>query len=70
MWDNEHSLGNHELCEANMGIAEYLTSRGRYREAETLTTYVLAVREKLLGPKHPDTLKTIQNLAIVYHKLG
>ncbi len=32
-------------------------------EAETIYREVLALREKVLGPEHPDTLSTRHNLA-------
>lgn len=30
----------------------------------------LAIREKALGPDHPNIVKTLNNLAVLYEKLG
>jgi len=59
MWDDEHSIGNSDLGRANVKIAQYLDSQGRYGEAETLIRRVLASDEKVLGPEHKDTLWTM-----------
>ena len=44
--------------------------KGRYDEAEELYKRALTGNEEKLGPKHPDTLRTVQNLAIVYADKG
>ncbi len=36
---------------------------GKYDEAEPLYRRALAIREKALGPQHPDTATSINNLA-------
>ena len=69
-WDDEHTIGNSQLDEANYGIARYFTSRGRYSEAETLFKQVLAGQNKLLGPNHAATMRTIDCLAAVYDCQG
>ncbi|MCJ1231793.1 hypothetical protein MMC12_008472 [Toensbergia leucococca] len=43
---------------------------GRYDDAEELYKRALAGREEQLGPDHPDTLGTVENLAIVYRNKG
>jgi CHAT domain-containing protein/Flp pilus assembly protein TadD len=43
--------------------AQELRAQGQYAKAEPLLRKVLAVREELLGPKHPDTATTYHNLA-------
>ncbi|KIM72204.1 hypothetical protein PILCRDRAFT_804162 [Piloderma croceum F 1598] len=65
-WDDEHAVGDFELNRVNFGLAKYLRCRGRYSEAETLSVWVLAGREKLLGPEHPETLLAIIELAITF----
>ena len=45
-------------------------SHGRYKDAEMIFKRVLAGREEDLGPDHPDTLQTVQNLAIIYRMQG
>ena len=41
----------------------YLTKRTRYSEAEPLYRRALAIREQALGPDHPDTATSLNNLA-------
>jgi tetratricopeptide (TPR) repeat protein len=69
-WEDEHSVENPVLDKANGNIAQYLRSRGRYREAEMLYARGLANREKLLGPEHPDTLWTVNKLAMICYDQG
>ena len=42
-----------------------LQDQRKYEEAETLNRQVLKGREEVLGPKHPNTLTTIHNLALL-----
>ena len=39
---------------------------GRYAEAEPLYERALAIREKALGPDHPDVATSLNNLAVLY----
>jgi tetratricopeptide (TPR) repeat protein len=48
----------------------YLYERGRYAESEPLLEQTLALREKTLGPEHPDVAVTINNLAELYRSRG
>ena len=41
-------------------------SQGRYAEAEPLYQRALAIREKALGPDHPDVGTSLNNLAALY----
>jgi tetratricopeptide (TPR) repeat protein len=41
----------------------YLHGRASYQEAEPLFRDALAIREKVAGPKHPDTATSLNNLA-------
>src|SRR5262249_44827523 len=43
---------------------------GRFREAETMATNALAIRQKLLGPEHLDVADSLRNLAILYGSEG
>ena len=45
-------------------LAAALFFQGKYDQAETEYRAVLQLREKILGPEHPDTLKTRNNLAL------
>jgi tetratricopeptide (TPR) repeat protein len=43
---------------------------GRYAEAEPLYKRALTIREKALGPDHPDVGPPLNNLALLYHAQG
>ena len=43
---------------------------GQFAEAEKEYRAVLAIRERLLGPEHPDTLTSRNNLACVLEAQG
>ncbi len=45
-------------------------SLGAYAKAEPLFKRALAIREKVLGPEHPDTVTYLNNLAELYKSLG
>jgi tetratricopeptide (TPR) repeat protein len=51
-------------------FAGFYRNQGRYDEAEELYKRVLAGREGKLGPTHPDTLGTVENLANVLTDKG
>jgi tetratricopeptide (TPR) repeat protein len=44
--------------------------QGRYKKAERLYQRALEEWEEKLGPKHPETLRTVHNLAVVYWSQG
>ena len=46
------------------------TAQGRYAEAEPLYKRALAIREKALGPDHPDVGTSLNNLAVLYQAQG
>jgi glycyl-tRNA synthetase alpha subunit len=50
-------------------LARVYTSQDRNEEAEKLLVHVLAGRDKVLGPSHPDTQMTVRKLLSVYEKL-
>ncbi|KAF8182447.1 hypothetical protein K438DRAFT_1724930 [Mycena galopus ATCC 62051] len=43
---------------------------GKYKQSEKLLQEVLKKRKQVLGDNHPDTLRTMGNLAITYSDLG
>ncbi|MEE8511990.1 MAG: tetratricopeptide repeat protein [Acidiferrobacterales bacterium] len=45
-------------------------AHGRYGEAEPLYKRSLAIREKALGPDHPDVATSLNNLARLYSAQG
>jgi tetratricopeptide (TPR) repeat protein len=44
-------------------LAEGLFGQGRYRDAEPLHRRALEIRERVLGPEHPDTATSLSKLA-------
>ena len=51
-------------------LAGLYTHQGRYGEAEPLYRRALAIREKALGPDHPDVAQHLNSLAGLYHEQG
>jgi len=47
-----------------------LSKQGRYTEALPLAQQTLEIREKALGPEHPDTAASLNDLAGLYRYLG
>src|SRR3984893_14599216 len=50
--------------------ANALYEKGRYAEADPLYKRSLAIREKALGPDHPDVAASLNNLALLYDQQG
>jgi tetratricopeptide (TPR) repeat protein len=50
--------------------AYYLYDHAQYRQAEPLYKQTLALDEEVLGPKHPDTAHSLNNLAALYREQG
>ena len=48
-------------------LALFTTSQGRYEEAEPLYERCQAIREKVLGPEHPELAATLNNRAVLYY---
>jgi tetratricopeptide (TPR) repeat protein len=51
-------------------VGKYFYQRGQYWEAEPLLKSALSICEQVLGPEHPETLGTVNNLAILYWQQG
>ena len=47
-----------------------LPGKGDYARAEPLLQRALAIREKALGPDHPDVADSLDNLAVLYYVRG
>ena len=43
---------------------------GEYAKAEPLYQEALRIRQKVLGPEHPDTAGSLNNLASLYQHMG
>ena len=55
---------------ASIKLAERLVNAGNYNDALPIQERTLAIREKALGPEHPDTASAINNLAKIYQAMG
>jgi nephrocystin-3 len=51
-------------------LAMHLRKVGKWAEAESRFNSILAAREKLAGPDHPSTCRTLHNLIVLYAKTG
>ncbi|PNP77904.1 hypothetical protein FNYG_08630 [Fusarium nygamai] len=51
-------------------VAEALSIQGRYEGAAKLYRETLELKEKVLGKEHPDTLMSMNNLALVLDNMG
>src|SRR5262245_49314352 len=47
-------------------LASLYLDLGRYPDAERLSARALAIREKILGPEHPDVAQSLDQLAALY----
>ena len=61
--------GLFEASDLNKRAIEF-DNAGRYSEAEALYKRSLAIREKALGPDHPEVAASLNNLASLYAKQG
>ena len=62
--------GSPAVASALNNEAELYNKLHRYAEAEPLYKRSLAIRQTVLGPDHPDTVKSLDRLAEVYHAEG
>jgi hypothetical protein len=51
-------------------VGNCLVSDGRWQEAETLLVQVMKFRKTALGEEHPDTLTSMNNLALLFDRQG
>ncbi len=51
-------------------LADVLHSMGKYEESKALNERALAIREKALGPDHPDVADSLNNLGIELYEIG
>ncbi|KAH8729983.1 hypothetical protein BGZ61DRAFT_530108 [Ilyonectria robusta] len=51
-------------------VSDYLFDRGRWREKERVDVRAFALRRGVLGEKHPDTIRSMGELATTYHAQG
>jgi hypothetical protein len=66
----QQSTAQVEAAALFVQAGQYLRDRGRYDQAALLLQRALAIREQRLGPKHPDTATSLDNLAELYQNQG
>ena len=49
-------------------LANLYSDQGRYEEAEPLYVDALRLHKEKLGEEHPDTIISMNNLAVLYRK--
>lgn len=64
--DSNRPLLYEDEATAINNMAEMYRKTGAYAKAEPLYKRAIAIREKVLGPKHPDTAKSRKGLAELY----
>jgi hypothetical protein len=72
LWKEAGRLGavRREVAALLDVAVQALHSNGEYAEAEAMEREVLAARREVQGPRHPDTLTTMGNLAVTLCALG
>ncbi|KAF8477588.1 P-loop containing nucleoside triphosphate hydrolase protein [Kalaharituber pfeilii] len=63
-------MENTQILTAVDNLCLVYKNHGYFRKAEEMYNIVLAAREKLLGPNHPDTLSTVYHMAVVHRRQG
>ncbi|QKD57710.2 Tetratricopeptide repeat-domain-containing protein [Fusarium oxysporum Fo47] len=51
-------------------VSYFLYDRGRWREREPVDSRAWVLRRKVLGEKHPDTIRSLADLATTYRQRG
>src|SRR5260370_41905988 len=54
----DHPGAAEDVAGAANGAARFLGARGRHQEAEQLFRQARALRQRMLGAAHPDTVRT------------
>jgi tetratricopeptide (TPR) repeat protein len=70
LWIEQAQISSPEAAYLLNAAGYYLHERGRYREAEPLHQRALAIYERQLGPEHPLTAQSLNNLALLYRLQG
>jgi tetratricopeptide (TPR) repeat protein len=67
---DEYTLTFSEAARLLNQTGYYLVEHAQYEQAESLYQRALAIREQALGPNHPDTAVSLNNLAGLYDSQG
>jgi len=66
-WSDEYSLQKAKELDQEVIL---LDQQGRYSEAVPIAERICAINEKVLGPEHPATAQSLNNLALLYYAMG
>ena len=66
----EHLEGGEVVASLLFKVAEGNSLQGQYQKAEQMHRQALQLHENVLGKEHPDTLSSMNNLAVVLLELG
>ncbi|GHO52060.1 tetratricopeptide repeat protein [Ktedonobacter robiniae] len=69
-WLKQGKIETLEVAIVLNNAGMYLKERGRYKEAEPLYKRALAITEKKLGAKNPNTAVLLNNIAVLYMRQG
>jgi len=58
------------MATSRNNLAALYRAQGKYAEAEPLYQRSLAIREKALGPDHPDVAKGLESYAVLLRETG
>ena len=65
------TLGDPEALGADLNLWGILEiTEGRTEDAISLLRRSYELREEALGPEHPDTIESLNNLAVAYWRVG
>jgi eukaryotic-like serine/threonine-protein kinase len=70
MWESASDSQLYPVSFTLAPLAACASILGRHREAEALYLRALAMREKTLGPSHPNVNELLVGLARAYHRVG
>src|SRR5579883_1550545 len=62
-WIEQAGIQTHDAALLLHQTGSYLHARGQYAQAEPLLQRALAISEQVLGPQHPHTAQSLNNLA-------
>lgn len=67
---DDYALALPEAARLLNDAAEYLVIHAQYQQAETLLQKALSLQRQLLEASHPDLIRTINNLGLLYRSTG
>ncbi len=69
-WIEQEQVSSLEAAHLLNEAVYHLNNCARYREAEPLYEQALKIKRKMLGEEHPDTARSLNNLALLYVRQG